>query len=178
MVGCGRKRRLDVESRYWQLVLSGLGTVELVRPYACPIRRVGDSPGRMVRWQARIDVTSFGCSTRWRSSTTGSGRDTPTSCSSRRLDRAARQRGRPPAGRAGGVRRDRRSARATFPREPQLGHPPLEDDVRITDEGWGLVEDPLGLFGPTIVRWYPTVQWFNGDGFADLLSLDVVVPEA
>src|SRR5205814_847023 len=38
-----------------------------------------------------------------------------------------------------------------------------------TDEGWGLVEDPGGLFGPTIVRWYPTVQWFNGDGFADLL---------
>jgi hypothetical protein len=25
------------------------------------------------------------------------------------------------------------------------------------------------LFGPTIVRWYPTVQWFDGDGFADLL---------
>src|SRR5215468_5569764 len=49
------------------------------------------------------------------------------------------------------------------------GHPPLEDDVRATDEGWGLVDDPGGLFGPTIVRWYPTVQWFNGDGFADLL---------
>jgi hypothetical protein len=25
------------------------------------------------------------------------------------------------------------------------------------------------LFGPTIVRWYPAVQWFDGDGFADLL---------
>ena len=24
-------------------------------------------------------------------------------------------------------------------------------------------------FGPTIVRWYPTVQWFDGEGFADLL---------
>jgi hypothetical protein len=33
----------------------------------------------------------------------------------------------------------------------------------------GPVEDPAGLFGPTIVRWYPTVQWFDGDGFADLL---------
>lgn len=49
------------------------------------------------------------------------------------------------------------------------GYPPLEDDVRTTDEGWGLVDDPGGLFGPTIVRWYPTVQWFNGDGFAYLL---------
>ncbi|GAA1274052.1 class I SAM-dependent methyltransferase [Pseudonocardia aurantiaca] len=56
-----------------------------------------------------------------------------------------------------------------FPENPDWGHPPLEDDVRTTDEGWGLVDDPGGLFGPTIVRWYPTVQWFNGDGFADLL---------
>ncbi|WLQ53746.1 methyltransferase domain-containing protein (plasmid) [Streptomyces poriferorum] len=49
------------------------------------------------------------------------------------------------------------------------GHPPLEEDVRGTDEGWGLVDDPGELFGPTIVRWYPTVQWFTGDGFADHL---------
>ncbi len=55
------------------------------------------------------------------------------------------------------------------PGNPDWGHPPLEDDVRGTDQGWGLVEDPGGLFGPTIVRWYPTVQWFDGDGFADLL---------
>ncbi len=55
------------------------------------------------------------------------------------------------------------------PGNPDWGHPPLEDDVRTTDEGWGLVEDPGGLFGPAIVRWYPTVQWFDGDGFADLL---------
>jgi hypothetical protein len=41
--------------------------------------------------------------------------------------------------------------------------------VRATDEGWGLVEDPGALFGPTTVRWYPTVQWFDGNGFADLL---------
>ncbi|MFF4315721.1 class I SAM-dependent methyltransferase [Streptomyces sp. 900105755] len=55
------------------------------------------------------------------------------------------------------------------PGNPGWGHPPLEDEVRTTDEGWGLVDDPGGLFGPTIVRWYPTVQWFNGDGFADHL---------
>src|SRR5215469_16366503 len=55
------------------------------------------------------------------------------------------------------------------PGHPGWGHPPIEDDVRGTAEGWGLVEDPGGLFGPTIVRWYPTVQWFDGDGFADLL---------
>jgi SAM-dependent methyltransferase len=55
------------------------------------------------------------------------------------------------------------------PGNPGWGHPPLEDDVRTTNEGWGLVEDPGGLFGGTIVRWYPTVQWFSGEGFADLL---------
>ncbi|MEW2159419.1 class I SAM-dependent methyltransferase [Streptomyces sp. NPDC007189] len=55
------------------------------------------------------------------------------------------------------------------PGNPDWGHPPLEDDVRATDEGWGLVDDPGALFGPTIVRWYPTVQWFDGAGFADLL---------
>jgi SAM-dependent methyltransferase len=52
---------------------------------------------------------------------------------------------------------------------PGWDHPPLEDEVRMTEEGWGLVTDPGGLFGPTIVRWYPAVQWFDGDGFADLL---------
>jgi hypothetical protein len=25
------------------------------------------------------------------------------------------------------------------------------------------------LFGPAIVWWYPAVQWFDGNGFADLL---------
>jgi SAM-dependent methyltransferase len=55
------------------------------------------------------------------------------------------------------------------PGNPDWGHPPLEGDVRTTNEGWGLVEDPGGLFGPTIVRWYPTIQWFDGAGFADLL---------
>jgi SAM-dependent methyltransferase len=55
------------------------------------------------------------------------------------------------------------------PGNPDWGHPPLEDEVRATDHGWGLVEDPGDLFGPTIVRWYPMVQWFDGEGFADLL---------
>jgi SAM-dependent methyltransferase len=55
------------------------------------------------------------------------------------------------------------------PGNPGWGHPPLEEEVRATNEGWGLVEDPGNLFGPTIVRWYPTVQWFDGNGFADLL---------
>jgi hypothetical protein len=57
------------------------------------------------------------------------------------------------------------------PGNPDWGHPPLEDEVRATDEGWGPPNDndAGGLFGPTIVRWYPTVQWFDGEGFADLL---------
>ncbi len=61
------------------------------------------------------------------------------------------------------------------PANPDWGHPPLEDDVRTTNEGWGavegwrMVENAGDLFGPTIVRWYPTVQWFDGGGFADLL---------
>ena len=55
------------------------------------------------------------------------------------------------------------------PGNPAWGHPPLEDEVRATDEGWGSVNDPGDLFGPTVVGWYPTVQWFDGEGFADLL---------
>jgi SAM-dependent methyltransferase len=55
------------------------------------------------------------------------------------------------------------------PANPGWGHPPLEDEVGATAEGWGQVESPGGLFGPTVVRWYPTVQWFDGRGFADLL---------
>jgi SAM-dependent methyltransferase len=55
------------------------------------------------------------------------------------------------------------------PGNPDWCHPPLEDVVRATDEGWGQVDDPGGLFGPATVRWYPTVQWFDGEGFADLL---------
>jgi SAM-dependent methyltransferase len=56
-----------------------------------------------------------------------------------------------------------------FPGNPDWGHPPLEDEVRATNEGWGSVDNPGRLFGPTIVRWYSTVQRFDGAGFADLL---------
>ena len=55
------------------------------------------------------------------------------------------------------------------PGNPDWGPPPLEDQVRTTGQGWGLVDDPGELFGRTIVRWYPSVQWFDGPGFADLL---------
>ncbi|HEX5118426.1 MAG TPA: class I SAM-dependent methyltransferase [Pseudonocardiaceae bacterium] len=50
------------------------------------------------------------------------------------------------------------------PGNPGWGNPPLEDEVRATDQGWG-----PALFGPATVRWYPSVQWFTGEGFADLL---------
>ena len=55
------------------------------------------------------------------------------------------------------------------PGNPDWGHPPLEAEIRATGEGWGPPNEPGDLFGPTIVRWYPTVQWFDGQGFADLL---------
>ncbi|GAA5121119.1 class I SAM-dependent methyltransferase [Pseudonocardia adelaidensis] len=55
------------------------------------------------------------------------------------------------------------------PANPGWGHPPLEDEVRATDDAWGLADGPGNLFGPPVVRWYPTVQWFDGAGFADLL---------
>ncbi len=55
------------------------------------------------------------------------------------------------------------------PGNPDWGHPPLEDDVCATGKGWGPASDSGGLFGPAVVRRYPTVQWFTGDGFADHL---------
>jgi SAM-dependent methyltransferase len=55
------------------------------------------------------------------------------------------------------------------PGNPGWGHPPLEDEVRAANDNWGWVGEPGGLFGPPIVRWYSAVQWFDGDGFADLL---------
>ena len=62
---------------------------------------------------------------------------------------------------------DRRSPRALFPWQPRLGS--SVTGGRGAHNGRGLVSDPCGLFGPTIVRWYRAVQWFDGDGFADLL---------
>ncbi|WP_198348184.1 class I SAM-dependent methyltransferase [Plantactinospora sp. KBS50] len=55
------------------------------------------------------------------------------------------------------------------PGNPDWGHPPLEERVRATDRGWGEVADPGGLFDPPVARWYPAVQWLDGEGFADLL---------
>ena len=56
------------------------------------------------------------------------------------------------------------------PGNPDWGHPPLEDDVRATSQRWGPpLEDRDGWFTTPVVRWYPTVQWFDGQGFADLL---------
>ncbi len=60
------------------------------------------------------------------------------------------------------------------PGNPAWGVPPSEGEVRATDQGWGEVEDPGGLFGTTTVRWYPTVQRFDGDGFADLLRTNSI----
>jgi SAM-dependent methyltransferase len=56
------------------------------------------------------------------------------------------------------------------PGHPDWRDPPLEDDVRTTTDGWGPPNDDReGWFGPTVVRWYPVVQWLTGDDFADLL---------
>jgi SAM-dependent methyltransferase len=55
------------------------------------------------------------------------------------------------------------------PGNPDWGDPPLEDEVRATSEGWGPNIDPGGLFGRTLVRCYPAVQYLDGNAFADLL---------
>ncbi len=55
------------------------------------------------------------------------------------------------------------------PGNPDWCDPPWEEAIRATDEGWGPGLDPGGRFGPTVVRWCPVVQWFDGNGFADLL---------
>lgn len=56
------------------------------------------------------------------------------------------------------------------PDNPDWGHPPTEAEVRSTSSGWGPPnEDTEGFFGPTTVRWYPAVQWFDGAGIADHL---------
>lgn len=56
------------------------------------------------------------------------------------------------------------------PGNPDWGTHPSKTRCGTTSHGWGPPnEDSDGLFGPTIVRWYPTVQHFDGAGFADLL---------
>ncbi|GIF25634.1 SAM-dependent methyltransferase [Actinoplanes tereljensis] len=50
------------------------------------------------------------------------------------------------------------------PGNPDWGHPPLEEEARAESvEGLG------GPFKDTVVRWYSTVQWFDGAGVADHL---------
>jgi SAM-dependent methyltransferase len=58
------------------------------------------------------------------------------------------------------------------PGNPHWGHPPLEDEVRATGEGWGTIEGiegPGALFSTPTAWFYPNVQCFDGEGFADLL---------
>lgn len=55
------------------------------------------------------------------------------------------------------------------PGNPAWGHPPSEDEVRGTDRGWDPQGDPAAWFGAPTVRRYPTLQTFDGNGFADLL---------
>jgi SAM-dependent methyltransferase len=55
------------------------------------------------------------------------------------------------------------------PGNPDWGHPPLEDQARTAGTGWALPDECGDLFEPPIVRSYPTVQWFDGQGYADLM---------
>ena len=55
------------------------------------------------------------------------------------------------------------------PGNPGWGDPPLEDEIRSAEESWAPPSFPDELFGPTTLRWYPTVAWFDGHGYADLL---------
>lgn len=73
------------------------------------------------------------------------------------------------------------------PGNASWGHPPLEEEVRATAEGWGTIErieGPGALFGPPTARFYPNLQWLDGNGFSQLLgsvsiyrSLDQTVRE-
>jgi len=51
------------------------------------------------------------------------------------------------------------------PGNPEWGHPPLEEEARAAEPDW----DADGWFDAPAVRWYPTVQWFDGRGYADHL---------
>ncbi len=59
------------------------------------------------------------------------------------------------------------------PGNPSWRHPPLEEEVRATEEGWGTIErieGPGALFSSPTARFYPNLQWLDGNGFADLLG--------
>jgi SAM-dependent methyltransferase len=49
------------------------------------------------------------------------------------------------------------------PGDPDWGHPPSEEQARAGGFDWS------PLFEPATTRWYPTVQWLDGNGLADLL---------
>ncbi|WP_433360489.1 class I SAM-dependent methyltransferase [Actinoplanes sp. CA-142083] len=51
------------------------------------------------------------------------------------------------------------------PGNPGWGHPPLEEEARAIEQVWD-----ASFFEEPVVHWYPTVQWFDGRGFADHLS--------
>lgn len=55
------------------------------------------------------------------------------------------------------------------PGNPDWGHPPLEDRAPIAEHGWAPPAGRDDLFEPPITRSYPTVQWFDGQGYADLM---------
>ena len=100
--------------------------------------------------RSRTGTTAAGASTSWwpRHPGTGSIRrpglaQGPRCAQPGRLDGPAGQRHHPQTRRAGGVRGDRRPPRALRAGQSQLGHPPLEDEVRAGSEGWGpAIADP------------------------------------
>jgi SAM-dependent methyltransferase len=55
------------------------------------------------------------------------------------------------------------------PGNPEWGDPPLEDEARAAGPGWAPPAGCGELFGPPAVRFHPTVQWFDGQGYADLM---------
>jgi SAM-dependent methyltransferase len=64
------------------------------------------------------------------------------------------------------------------PGNPDFGHPPLEDEVRATDEGWGPPNDPGGLFGPDDRAVVPDGAVVRRGGLRRSPPLDVALPEA
>ena len=55
------------------------------------------------------------------------------------------------------------------PGNPDWGHPPCEDQAQTGEYGWAPPADLDDMFEPPIVRSYPAVQWFDGQGYADLM---------
>jgi SAM-dependent methyltransferase len=56
------------------------------------------------------------------------------------------------------------------PGNPEWQHPPTEDEAKRLELGWGAPDEGrAGLFEEPTVRWYPTVQRLDAQGFTDLL---------